>query len=155
MAARVPSGPRVRVAALIIHDDKVVLVRHRAGSSSYHLLPGGGVDYRETLSAALEREVLEETGLRVLVDRPILLNDTIDPVGTRHVVNITFLASVVGGEITDTPQDPRVEAVELVDAQRLSELDLRPPIAEALAAVLDGSDTSTRYLGSLFREAGP
>ncbi len=49
LAARVPDGPRVRVAALIVLDDRVVLVRHRARDSSYHLLPGGGVDYRETL----------------------------------------------------------------------------------------------------------
>ena len=132
MAAPVPSGPRVRVAALIVHLGKVVLVRHRARNSTYHLLPGGGVDYRETLSAALVREVAEETGLRVDVGRPVLINDTIDPSGGRHLVNITFLATVVGGEITETPRDPRVEAVDLVDAAALTALDLRPPIAEAI-----------------------
>lgn len=155
MAAPVPSGPRVRVAALIVHLGKVVLVRHRARNSTYHLLPGGGVDYRETLSAALVREVAEETGLRIDVGRPVLINDTIDPSGGRHVVNITFLATVVGGEITETPRDPRVEAVDLVDAAALTALDLRPPIAEAIQSVLDGSECSTLYLGSIFREAGP
>ena len=153
MAAREPEGPRVRVAALLLLDGKVVLVRHRARGSTYHLLPGGGVGYRETLEQALVREVVEETGLRVEVGRPVIINDTIDPTGSRHVVNITFIATVVGGEITEAPQDPRVECVDLFDATELVQLDLRPPIAEALVDILDGSDSSTRYLGSVFREA--
>jgi ADP-ribose pyrophosphatase YjhB (NUDIX family) len=144
----------VRVAALIIHDGKVVLVRHRARNATYHLLPGGGVDYRETLAEALVREVVEETGLRVEIGRPVLINDTIDPKGSRHVVNITFTATVVGGSITDNPQDPRVEAVDLVDPSALEALDLRPPLAAAIGDVLDTATTSTAYLGSLFREAG-
>jgi 8-oxo-dGTP diphosphatase len=140
------------VAALIVLHDCVVLVKHRARDSSYYLLPGGGVDYRETLEQALIREVSEETGLLVEVGRPVLINDTIDPRGSRHVVNITFLATVVGGEITDSPLDPRVESVELFEVSALAGLDLRPPLASAITPLLAGIDTSARYLGSLFTE---
>jgi 8-oxo-dGTP diphosphatase len=152
LAARVPDGPRVRVAALIVVNDRIVLVKHRARDSSYYLLPGGGVDYRETLERALMREVSEETGLLVEIGRPLLINDTIDPWGSRHVVNITFLATVVGGQITDHPLDPRVESVELFEVSALAGLDLRPPLAAAIVAALEGSDTAARYLGSLFTE---
>jgi ADP-ribose pyrophosphatase YjhB (NUDIX family) len=111
------------------------------------------VDYRETLEQALVREVSEETGLAVEVGRPVLINDTIDPHGTRHVVNIAFIATVVGGQLTSSPQDARVEGVDLFDVADLAQLDLRPPIAEAVVGVLDGTDSSARYLGPLFREA--
>jgi 8-oxo-dGTP diphosphatase len=141
------------VAALIVYRGKVVLVRHRARSSAYHLLPGGGVKYRETLESALVREVLEETGLRVELGRPVIINDTIDPLGSRHVVNITFTATITGGHITETPEDPRVESVDLFDVGELVHLDLRPPIAEEVVSILEGGDASTRYLGPLFREA--
>ena len=151
MAAQAPSGPRVRVAALIVHDGRVVTVRHRAGEERYHLLPGGGVGYRETLGDALKREVREETGLEIALGHPVLLSDTIDPEGPRHVVNILFLAQAIGGEVTTCPDDARVEAVELVSIEELHELDLRPPWAESIARLLSEDAAScTEYLGPLF-----
>lgn len=138
----------------MLMDGKVVLARHRAGASTYHLLPGGGVRYRETLEEALRREVAEETGLVAKVVRPLFINDTIDPSGRRHVVNLTFWAEVSGGEITACPDDRRVEAVDLVEPASLSGLDLRPPLADAIGnALATGIEVcETRYLGPLFTE---
>lgn len=151
MAAQAPRGPRVRVAALMLLEGKVVVVRHRRGDSVYHLLPGGGVDYRETLEQALVREVAEETGLSCTVGRPIIINDTIDPAGSRHAINITFEAAIVAGSITDRPHDARVEAVELVDPALLETLDFRPPIAGLVRqAVEQGSAFDAIYAGSPF-----
>ena len=141
----------MRVAALITIAERIVLVRHRAGSSVYHLLPGGGVGYRETLAEALLREVAEETGLRVSIGRPLFISDTIDPEGPRHVVNITFAADVVGGKVTHNPSDHRVVAVDLVEPSRLTSLDLRPPIAEQiLEAIRPDAAPQLQYLGPLF-----
>lgn len=146
--------PRVRVAALLLDGEgRVVVVRHRFGASTYHLLPGGGVDYGETLEAALVREVAEETGLECKVLRPVLLNDTIAPDGTRHIVNITFEARIVGGEMTDSPNDDRVEAAELVEVSALEGMDLRPPVAGQIRAIVEqGSDWECAYIGSVFTE---
>jgi ADP-ribose pyrophosphatase YjhB (NUDIX family) len=153
LAARGPDLPRVRVAALLVDDEgRVVLVRHRRGPAVYHLLPGGGVEARETLAEALEREALEETGLEIEVGAPILLNDTLDPrPGGRHIVNITFAARITGGAVTDDPVDDRVEAVELVAPASLGDLDLRPPLAGPLAECLEqGCRGPARYLGPLW-----
>lgn len=130
-------------------DGRVVVVRHRSGNATYHLLPGGGVDYRETLEQALVREIREETGFDARVDELLFVNDTIDPHGSRHVVNITFRATILGGEMTDAPIDGNVEAVELIDPATLIDLDLRPPMASAIVDALQGLPT-TGYLGSLF-----
>ena len=149
-AAESELRPRIRVAALILIDGNVVLTRHLKDGRRYYLLPGGGVGYRETLEAALLREVAEETGLEVDLGRPVLISDTIDPSGERHAVNIVFLAEPTGGAITESPADPRVEAVDLVPPSDLASLDFRPPITDALVEVLDDPTATARYLGSLF-----
>jgi 8-oxo-dGTP diphosphatase len=131
-------------------DGRIVLVRHRAGEAVYHLLPGGGVSWGETLQDALVREIAEETGLAARIGRLLFVNDTIDPNGRRHVVNLTFQATATGGEITTCPADSRVEAVDCVLPQMLTTLDLRPPMARALLDVLAGKIPEAQYLGSLF-----
>lgn len=150
MAARGSDSPRVRVAALALFDGKIVTVRHRRGDSVYHLLPGGGVEFGETLSAALTREVAEETGLRATVGRPLVVNDTIDPAGQRHIVNLTF-AVTVEGTITTEPLDHCVEGVDLIDPEDLHSLDLRPPIAPEITQALANPESfQAVYAGSPF-----
>jgi ADP-ribose pyrophosphatase YjhB (NUDIX family) len=138
------------VAALITLEGNVVCVRQKEGKSSYLLLPGGGVDYRETLEQALVREVREETGLEVVVGRPLFINDTIDPAGYRHLVNITFEATVTGGSLDAAEHDSAIVSVELVKPETLLELDLRPPIAGHLLNVLRGEHSELQYLGPVF-----
>ena len=56
--------PRVRVAALIHWQNRILLCRQEKPGREYWLLPGGGVDGGETLVGALRRELSEELGLR-------------------------------------------------------------------------------------------
>jgi ADP-ribose pyrophosphatase YjhB (NUDIX family) len=152
LAARACDAPRVRVAAVILIEGRVLLVRHRAGTAEYHLLPGGGVETGETLAEALRREVREETGLDCVPVRPLFISDTIAPDGSRHVVNLTFLAEVRGGALAES-RDRRVVGSDLVSPRDLLGLDLRPPMAQALAdAAETGFEGPAVYLGSLWVE---
>ncbi len=144
---------RLRVAALLTIDGAVVVVRHAKGHATYHLLPGGGVEAGEPIADALRREVKEETGLAIEMGRPVFVNDSISPDMARHMVQIAFLCSVVGGALTDHPEDPRVAAVELVPPERLDALDLRPPMAARIREALElGADQPATYLGPLWSE---
>jgi 8-oxo-dGTP diphosphatase len=61
-----PSHPQLAVSAAIFRDGKVLLVRRaRSPAKGFYSLPGGRVEYGESLSAALHREVDEETGLEI------------------------------------------------------------------------------------------
>ena len=80
------------VDGVIIHNNGVVLIkRKREPFKDHYALPGGFVEYGETVEEALVREMEEETGLKV---RPVKLVGVYskpdrDPRG--HTVSVAFL----------------------------------------------------------------
>ena len=61
-----PSHPQLAVSAAIFRDNKILLVRRaRSPSKGFYSLPGGRVEFGESLHAALHREVDEETALKI------------------------------------------------------------------------------------------
>jgi 8-oxo-dGTP diphosphatase len=61
-----PTHPQLAVSAAIFRDDKILLVRRACSpAKGFYSLPGGRVEFGESLHAALHREVDEETGLKI------------------------------------------------------------------------------------------
>ena len=61
-----PTHPQLAVSAVIFRAGRILLVRRaRAPAKGFYSLPGGRVEFGESLHAALHREVDEETGLRI------------------------------------------------------------------------------------------
>jgi 8-oxo-dGTP diphosphatase len=54
---------RNSVYGLIVHQDSLLVVRTR--STGLYAFPGGGIEMGEPIADALEREILEETGITV------------------------------------------------------------------------------------------
>lgn len=62
----VPPRPEIAVGAVVIHQERLLLIeRGRGPAKGQWSVPGGRVEWGETLAQAVEREVREETGLTV------------------------------------------------------------------------------------------
>jgi 8-oxo-dGTP diphosphatase len=93
-------SPALTVDAVIVKEEEIVLIRRkREPFRGQYALPGGFVEYGETVEAALLREVLEETGLVVQIESlvGVYSDPRRDPRG--HVVSVAFTASVVEGAL--------------------------------------------------------
>jgi mutator protein MutT len=90
---------RIGVFALIFNDEKQILLGHRRDIDWWNL-PGGGMESGETVEEALCREVREETGLEVKVER--LVGVYSKP--QKQEVVLTFLCQVIDGTLQSTEE---------------------------------------------------
>jgi len=121
-----PGGraPEVAVGGVALVDDAVLLVRRgRAPQRGRWSIPGGRVEAGETLAAAVERELLEETGLSVRCGAFLGWVERIGP--DHHFVILDFVVRIepgdrlptAGGDALEAAWVPRtdVPALDLVD----------------------------------------
>ena len=96
-----PTYPQLAVSAAIFRDGKILLVRRaRSPARGFYSLPGGRVEFGETLHAALHREVAEETALKIEILelatwREVLPGTT----GGGHYLIMSFAARWTSGEV--------------------------------------------------------
>lgn len=100
-------SPRLATRALILDDDRLLLVNaYRTAVSDLWCAPGGGAVVGQSLHENLMREVWEETGLRIAVGAPCLVNEFHDPRRGFHQVDLYFRCQIIAGQIDHAWRDP-------------------------------------------------
>ncbi len=103
------SRPELAVGAVAVSDDQLLLVRRGHGpAAGAWSVPGGRVEVGEPVEAAVVREVLEETGLDVVVDELLGWVERFDE--AQHFVILDFRVTVLDPEVPIRAGDDATEA---------------------------------------------
>lgn len=140
---------RIRVGGLVIKENKILLIAHKKDGEIYWLVPGGGVDFGESLSSALIREYKEELNLNVNPEQPILICDSLHPKNKRHILNIVFQCSSFDGELKLASEE-RLFDYNFFTANQLKDLIIYPPINNELISIINKEKTNL-YLGKMWK----
>lgn len=138
---------RVGVKAVIVRDDRLLVVAYDDQTGFHYNLPGGGVEADETIIEGLRREVREETCAEVVVG-PLLLVSEYHPERQAHrygplrKLTLTFRCDLVTGSEPRMPDKPDP-----------NQIDVRWIPLEGLASQpLIASDLLIRELPRLFED---
>ena len=107
-------NPLLTVDTVIIQNKSVVLVmRKNPPFKGSWALPGGFVEYGETVEMAAIRETKEETGLDIELDGivGVYSDPQRDPRG--HIISICFLGNKIGGELVADTDAADVQCMEI------------------------------------------
>ena len=97
--------------AVIIPDEQGRILLQKRTDGDWWSLPAGGMEPGETPTQAAMREVREETGLEIAIERFLgVYTDpavcTVYPDGRRvQIVSVTFLARAAGGELIESNEE--------------------------------------------------
>lgn len=102
--------PKVDVRGAVFQDERILLVREIADGN--WSLPGGWADVNEAPAAMVEREVWEESGLRVKARKLVGVyeaNHDRDPVEVFHAYKLVFLCDPLSGELHTSNETSAVD----------------------------------------------
>ncbi len=107
---------RYRTGAFILKDDKMLFVKSKIGG--YFYMIGGGVNLGETSVDCIEREVLEETGIKAKVERlAVVTENFFKAEGGKiagldcHTIEFYFLVNVIDASEVFSKTDDGEELV--------------------------------------------
>lgn len=115
---------RLGCSAAIFDEQGRIFLTRRADNGQW-CLPGGGMESGESVTEACEREVWEETGLRVRVKRLVGVYSHSDqlvlyPDGNKaHIVALHFEAEIIGGQPTLSKETTDFGYFAIDELQRL------------------------------------
>lgn len=154
MDEEIKKHPEVVVGPLIYNDKGEILLIKNPKFKDFWTIPGGHIELDETAEDALNREIMEETGLEMKNIEPISFSEAINPEffhEKKHFIYLNYLAELAGGEITKTEE---MTEYLWVAPEKTSELKIaksvKPLIEYYLEKIKDNGETwEHKYLRAL------
>ena len=122
---------KVRVAAVIIEGNKILLMHYTYSGTEVFTIPGGNLEFGEEMRECLERELVEELFIQTEVGQePIMSGEVhLKGVDTLHVI---YEAKIVEGNARINKNETSADGFKWVEIEQLSELNLYPSVSYAI-----------------------
>lgn len=88
--------------ALITENGKLLLV---SNDGDFWYTPGGRLEKEETLTECIVREVKEETGIQVVPQKMLLIEDFFDKENKVQKIEMSFTADIMCGQLSSNWRD--------------------------------------------------
>ncbi len=141
----------LRVAAIILHNGKLLTTKMTKKESTYYVLPGGGVEMEEGIYEAIKREVKEETNLDILKLKLVYIKELKNKDLGRGI-EFYFYVEEYRGELKKgfDPEEKEalLEDIELLDLENLDKVTFYPKeLISQLNIDKENNFSSFKYLG--------
>ena len=115
-----------RVSALVVRDNKILLIHRFKHGDEYWVIPGGGVEDKESLEEALKREVREETSLDLISFELLGSNEHEGHIHYFYKCELTLGEPKIGGpELEDSSKD-NIYLLEWISIEDVNRLNIYP-----------------------------
>lgn len=121
-----------RSAGIVIHENQLLVMYRKKNNRIYYTFPGGTVEKNESTEITAQREILEETSIRVTVGKLVYEIDIVSEISTKK--EYFYLCTYIDG--TPQLQPGSIELIRLSDTNfykpmwmpinKLAELNLYP-----------------------------
>lgn len=129
--------PILGVGALVTRGNEVLLVqRGHAPMAGEWAVPGGKVEFGETMAAAVRREIFEETGIDIEVGELVYNFESIAEDNSYHYVVFDYLARPIEANKMPIAADDALDA-RWISLDDLGSLPVSQPTLDLLATVLE------------------
>lgn len=142
----------LRCSAIVFREASVLLVCRERGDETDWVLPGGTPRPWESVASCARREVAEEAGLHVTVDRVAFVLEASNPADGIHLLDLVFTTTEIDRMAEPRALEPGLTPV-FYPVEKIVGLSLRPPLAghlRGLHASL-GRGGGAAYLGNVWR----
>jgi 8-oxo-dGTP pyrophosphatase MutT (NUDIX family) len=120
MSTRPSVAHRIAGGAIVVHEDRILLVRYRHDGGTFLVAPGGGALAEESVAETAVRETFEETGVRVSPGRVLLVEGILTP---QFKMCKVWMACTVQGGVAHLTEGAPLEGIVECRWFRRGELD--------------------------------
>lgn len=139
----------VRPAILIQKNGQILTLEYHYGGQIVYNLPGGNVDFGETMSQTLKREMIEELGMEVEVGELIVVGEIHIEEKNKSTLHCLFEGEITKGEPNINPDQCSAKEVKWLNISDIDSSNMYPNLKKEILQWINNQPLEDFYVGKI------